>query len=424
MAKKPEEKKKDKSFDCEEQNNVDMAEAGIGDIKVEIKEECDEDYENNEEGMMFHKEANNSIGEFDPLNVETYLVQQGLWKNKSDHKVAVKVKKKQYKCQTCDYSTKNSFNLKRHQENVHGLVHHCDVPGCDFQTRQAGNIVGHKKVAHQGFRLPCSLCEKEFTSKQSLKTHVNVQHLGIRYSCDKCEFTLGTIAYLNTHIRVAHEGLTFACNINGCDFVTNDRSNLRVHKRNKHQQKPFKCKLQLHEENAEPTICGYQCTNRSEFLKHKADIHNMPSCVFICDKCNYQTTQSGHLKAHQQAKHEGKLFCCSECNFTSGFSSDLKRHIKKKHIKQEPRQEEVHEITMMNIPDDSISDIKSETPEEETDKITTMNFPGDSIEHVKSETDEEEPPVMNRMNVPAMIPGMGGSDKLSLLLLTRIHREV
>ena len=54
---------------------------------------------------------------------------------------------KLYSCTECKYSTKNSFNLKRHEDNVHkGLLHKCDVEGCDYSNSQPGNIVGHKKV--------------------------------------------------------------------------------------------------------------------------------------------------------------------------------------------------------------------------------------------------------------------------------------
>ena len=39
---------------------------------------------------------------------------------------------KVFSCKDCKYSTTNSFNLKRHEDNVHkGLLHKCDVDGCD-----------------------------------------------------------------------------------------------------------------------------------------------------------------------------------------------------------------------------------------------------------------------------------------------------
>ena len=54
---------------------------------------------------------------------------------------------KVFTCKDCKYSTTNSFNLKRHEDNVHkGLLHKCDVDGCDYSNSQPGNVAGHKKV--------------------------------------------------------------------------------------------------------------------------------------------------------------------------------------------------------------------------------------------------------------------------------------
>ena len=54
---------------------------------------------------------------------------------------------KVFSCKDCKYSTTNSFNLKRHEDNVHkGLLHKCDVDGCDYSNSQPGNVAGHKKV--------------------------------------------------------------------------------------------------------------------------------------------------------------------------------------------------------------------------------------------------------------------------------------
>ena len=57
---------------------------------------------------------------------------------------------KVFSCKDCKYSTTNSFNLKRHEDNVHkGLLHKCDVDGCDYSNSQPGNVAGHKKVTKE-----------------------------------------------------------------------------------------------------------------------------------------------------------------------------------------------------------------------------------------------------------------------------------
>ena len=52
---------------------------------------------------------------------------------------------------------------------------------------------------------------------------------------------------------------------------------------------------------------------------------------FVCQDCDYQTTQGGALKHHVESIHEGGRYPCSQCEYKAAFKADLKKHIKKKH---------------------------------------------------------------------------------------------
>ena len=53
--------------------------------------------------------------------------------------------------------------------------------------------------------------------------------------------------------------------------------------------------------------------------------------VYLCNQCNYKTTQQSNLRRHTQSKHEGVKYSCIECDYQSGFQSGLKRHQQSKH---------------------------------------------------------------------------------------------
>ena len=195
------------------------------------------------------------------------------------------------------------------------------MAGCKFTTGQVGNLVGHKKIVHQGFREKCPHCPKEFTAKQWLDTHISVQHLGVKHTCERCGFSAGTISYLNTHIQVKHEGLRFACKT--CEFSTTDRSNLRQHNFNIHDKisSVFRCNNKL---------CNFETTKKKDIINHK----RAHSKEILCDQCEYTTKFSAHLQAHTKAKHEGVTFPCTKlgCSFTASFKHDIGRHIRKHHL--------------------------------------------------------------------------------------------
>ena len=52
---------------------------------------------------------------------------------------------------------------------------------------------------------------------------------------------------------------------------------------------------------------------------------------FVCDKCNYSTANSGHLKKHKLGIHEGIRYSCDQCESKFTTSDNLKTHTNMKH---------------------------------------------------------------------------------------------
>ena len=49
----------------------------------------------------------------------------------------------------CDYQTKRRRDLKRHKADVHDIGvnwHHCDQPGCDYRAKRKSDLKRHKKT--------------------------------------------------------------------------------------------------------------------------------------------------------------------------------------------------------------------------------------------------------------------------------------
>ena len=48
------------------------------------------------------------------------------------------------------------------------------------------NLKNHIKIAHDGFRNECCMCDHKATSNGRLVTHKQVNHEGVKYSCNIC----------------------------------------------------------------------------------------------------------------------------------------------------------------------------------------------------------------------------------------------
>lgn len=88
------------------------------------------------------------------------------------------------------------------------------------------------------------------------------------------------------------------------------------------------CKLCSYEVNLTGGRSG--CAGR--LRAHMKSAHGVEQLLmFSCDKCPYKSTQSGHLRRHQKAKHEGVRFQCDLCEKSFSVKHVLSRHVESQH---------------------------------------------------------------------------------------------
>ena len=108
-----------------------------------------------------------------------------------------------YKCEQCDYETKQSRYLRNHVESVHeGVRYPCNQ--CDYKATREDSLKQHKEYKHEGVRYSCDECGYKATTTGSLQRHVESIHEGLRYPCDQCDHKATSKAYLKKHIMSKH----------------------------------------------------------------------------------------------------------------------------------------------------------------------------------------------------------------------------
>ena len=73
----------------------------------------------------------------------------------------------------------------------------------------------------------CTICDKIFSHRSSLRVHKNSIHENKRYQCIFCNYIATQLGHLNGHVAAQHKGVKYKCK--KCDQDFKYDSNLRKH---------------------------------------------------------------------------------------------------------------------------------------------------------------------------------------------------
>ena len=124
-----------------------------------------------------------------------------------------------FKCSKCSYQTRDKrwldSHLLKHSEEK---PFRCDI--CEYASRNPSSLIAHKKTVHSTDKpFKCKSCEKSFIREISLIEHTR-RHTGEKpYKCDACPYAAATKNELNAHKLHKHSNeKPFACHF--CSYTT------------------------------------------------------------------------------------------------------------------------------------------------------------------------------------------------------------
>lgn len=244
-----------------------------------------------------------------------------------------KVNAPRYLCVECgtDYSSKQTLNL--HISKKHGPVDSgieaVVCSHCPEQLSNLDNLTMHMASVHlDEIRVPnfslfvCGYCEKEFPTKDGLRTHMKL-HSEVKPSpkfvCETCGKEFPAMSKLKKH-SLTHSGIKpFACSL--CVKTFSQACNLKKHT------------TAVHPENiVDPDlfVCGF-CQKEfhvKERLKMHMRIHSGVR-PYKCTMCSMNFCRPSQLKFHQDSHSKDKRFFCPHCPVKYISQYKLRDHIKK-----------------------------------------------------------------------------------------------
>lgn len=147
----------------------------------------------------------------------------------------------------------------------------------------------------------CSICNRRFRQKQTLKQHI-LTHTGQRpYSCEICSKTFTQAGALQRHMASLHDNTLFPCHL--CPKKFNQRNNFKRHLKLHTGEGPtYDCK-----------IC-YRSFKRKDGYDRHAKQHMSVLEMHFCKYCDRSFATQNSLLRHERIHHKVGLFKSSVVN--------------------------------------------------------------------------------------------------------------
>ena len=250
---------------------------------------------------------------------------------------------KRFRCDVCDKSYKDFYQLKHHRKSHSGevtnLCPHCGksfiLPStlnrhilnkhvtpfrCEhcmnvFQSKQT--LDKHMVDRHGENTWMCELCGKLCVTEALLKKHVARQHKdGRTLQCDHCQVSFKTFLALKRH-QESHLGLKLHKCME-CDRRFSTATSLKYHQKLHSGERRYKCNM-----------CNTQFDHLSQVKVH-ARIHTGEK-PFVCTECGQAFRIMNSLKRHMQGHSGERIHVCFVCEKKFFSKSSCSKHVRKLH---------------------------------------------------------------------------------------------
>ncbi len=238
---------------------------------------------------------------------------------------------KQTLCNICNKNLSSKKSLKAHLWGVHdigsGNWFNCDK--CDYKCKTNGDLKSHLWNIHSegGKWFNCDKCDYKSKTNGTLKSHIwNIHSEGGKwFNCDKCDYKSKTNSHLKEHLRNIHNIDVVWFNCDKCDYKSKANGALKTHKKLIHN-------IDVLWFNCDK--CDYNCKTNNSLKLHLRNIHNIDVEWFKCNECDYKSKNNSHLKDHMWNIHnlgDAKWFNCDKCVYKCKANGVLKSHKKNMH---------------------------------------------------------------------------------------------
>jgi len=226
-----------------------------------------------------------------------------------------------YKCDvdSCDFTTKHKWNIKRHLDRVH----------LD-STRKNEESLSKSLVTEIPMRAVASKLESSSHSDSfpSPSTESFEKSAADNESMNVDEAPVGGVEEIHEpQLEISKH------QCDHCEFATTHKKNLRRHVLRLHgNRENEESKVGIKETAPEQRDQGEADTSNIQASETSSDQANQPEAfVYTCDKCDFTSDNKWNLTRHILRIHKEMKYPCDYCDYKASQTYRLKEHMQKKH---------------------------------------------------------------------------------------------
>ncbi|OXA62826.1 gastrula zinc finger protein XlCGF8.2DB-like [Folsomia candida] len=237
-------------------------------------------------------------------------------------------------CEICSKAFKMPGNLRQHMNSVHATTTRTKLPcsflGCDKTFFHNRHLTRHYNEQHSEnpTRFPCTICGKEFKSKNLLNRHHITHNMErIRLPCQYvgCGKGLLNKKDLLNHCKSQHSESPhrFSCPLCGKEFNTKKEHEYHIIKHT--TEKAHKC-----------ATCGWSSFRKSTLIRHEVTHQDKLSrSIFRCELCVKTFLYKSGLQLHHKNHHGTPIMHeCEFCDYKVSWKPSLTFHLKRVHYRE------------------------------------------------------------------------------------------
>jgi hypothetical protein len=257
-------------------------------------------------------------------------------------------------CPECSQYFMRRDRLELHAAQMHGPD---SVQDEDDDDDDAGPAL----ASGESENVICQYCGSDFPTTGKLKQHVNKMHEPFACPKDGCTYRTTTQELIDDHFaNFKHESIkrepveevqSFRCRAEDCNFQGVTKEEVVFHVRVNHAEM---------KEDVDGWFEEDEMRGKTRKRRRK-NPDGTPASLFLCDRCNFQTSRKDHLRRHIQRVHDKlkphgcpscdhkffskyhmqihfkaihencKELCCPECDFKCNRKDNLNTHIRSNH---------------------------------------------------------------------------------------------